>query len=127
MLKGGSVEKRWQPMSADRWNLPVSRSRIFMAENTGRSGQPTQKPGGRCGSVPSSCAARSFSDLIGATAWSRPRNFEIPVSTTSPVYSPANGSRPAHVDLLLLLQVSRRRQADAVVIEVRVLDQRALR
>src|ERR1044072_3117339 len=48
MLKGGSVEKRWQPMSAERWNLPVSRSMIFIAENTGRSGQPTQNPGGGC-------------------------------------------------------------------------------
>src|SRR5919197_752023 len=164
MLNGGSVEKRWQPMSADRWNLPASRSTSFIAENTGRSGQPTQKPGGRCGSAPSSCAAFSLSDLIGTTAASRPRNFERPVSTTSPVYSPASGSTslprtftalmscrrsvariassryagwpsstistsrwPAHVDLLLLLRIGRRRQADAVVVEVRVLDQRALR
>src|SRR5205814_9962023 len=32
----------------------------------------------------------------------------------------ANGSRPAHVDLLLLLQVSRRLQADTDVAEVRL-------
>src|SRR5690349_15150691 len=50
MLKGGSVEKRWQPMSAETWNLPLSFSITFIAEKTGRSGQPTQKPGGRTGS-----------------------------------------------------------------------------
>src|SRR4029079_2278838 len=35
--------------------------------------------------------------------------------------------RPAHIHLQLFLQVRRRRQANAVVVEVRVLDQRALR
>jgi hypothetical protein len=63
-LNGGSVENRWQPMSAERWNLPVSPSRIFIAENTGRSGQPTQKPGGRAGSPPRRSAAFFFSETI---------------------------------------------------------------
>ena len=58
MLNGGSVEKVWQPMSADTWKAPASRSTSFIAENTGRSGQPTQNPGGRVGiGAPSSSAA----------------------------------------------------------------------
>ncbi len=33
-------------MSLEMWTLPTSRSRSLIAEKTGRSGQPTQKPGG---------------------------------------------------------------------------------
>ena len=68
MLNGGRVENRWQPMSADRWNLPLSFSSTFIAENTGRSGQPTQKPGGRAGRPARSSAAFFFSVLIGSNA-----------------------------------------------------------
>ena len=32
----------------------------FIAANTGRSGQPTQKVGGRCGKPPSSLACETF-------------------------------------------------------------------
>ena len=47
MLKGGRIEKRWQPMSALTWCGPSSRSTSFIALKIGRSGQPVQKPGGR--------------------------------------------------------------------------------
>ena len=91
-------------MSAETWNAPDWRSTSFIAENTGRSGQPTQKPGGRVGTgAPSSSAARRLvavsdsniarvrlmSTSFGA-AFSMKR--ATPVSTTSPVYSPAIGS-----------------------------------
>ena len=104
MLKGGSVEKVWQPMSADTWYAPSSRSTSFIAENTGRSGHPTQKPGGRKGTgPPSNSSARFFADvsvskMTSAEAESTPfgallaTNCAMPESTTSPVYSPARGS-----------------------------------
>src|SRR5258705_4623790 len=92
MLNGGSVEKRWQPISADKWNLPVSRSRIFIAENTGRSGQPTQKPGGRAGSPPRRSEAFCFKVFMGGKESSLFKNHAMPVSTTSPVDSPAIAS-----------------------------------
>ena len=49
-------------MSAETWyRAQVLRSTSFIAANTGRSGQPTQKPGGRVGSgAPSSSAAFFF-------------------------------------------------------------------
>src|SRR5215831_11288763 len=37
MLNGGSVENVWQPMSAEMWNAPDSRSTSFMAEKLGRA------------------------------------------------------------------------------------------
>jgi hypothetical protein len=103
MLKGGSVENVWQPMSAETWNSPSSRCTSFIAENTGRSGQPMQKPGGRGGTgIPSSSAARrlgavSDSNTSCTLLASSPSgaasstNLAMPVSTTSPVYSPAIG------------------------------------
>jgi hypothetical protein len=58
-LNGARVAKEWQPMSLEIWTLPTSRSSSLIAENTGRSGQPTQKPGGRSGTGPPriSCAS----------------------------------------------------------------------
>jgi hypothetical protein len=57
-LKGAWVEKVVQPMSAATWVSPMAGSlvrRIFIALNTGRSGQPVQNEGGRlsigCGSA----------------------------------------------------------------------------
>src|SRR5713101_2521526 len=73
MLNGGSVEKVWQPMSAEMWNAPCSRSISFIAENTGRSGQPMQNPGGRAGTTPSSSAARFF----GAAQYRVQRVLEV--------------------------------------------------
>ena len=49
-LKGAKVANEWQPMSAATCTGPISRRSSFMAENTGRSGQPVQKVGGRGGS-----------------------------------------------------------------------------
>ena len=103
MLNGGSVENVWQPMSAEMWNAPDSRSRSFMAENTGRSGQPTQNPGGRAGTgAPRSSAALRFGAVRPSCACRMPAvsmpggaasstNFAMPASTVSPVYSPAIG------------------------------------
>src|SRR6218665_3847134 len=44
---GGMMENRWQPMSAETWCMPSSRSTSFSEEKIGRSGQPTHSPGGR--------------------------------------------------------------------------------
>ena len=67
-------------MSAEMWNAPVSRSMSFIAENTGRSGQPTQKPGGRAGiGAPSRSAAvllrcgEALEHCFGCRRVSRPR------------------------------------------------------
>src|SRR6218665_2023329 len=46
---GGMMENRWQPMSAETWCMPSSRSTSFSEEKIGRSGQPTHSPGGRGG------------------------------------------------------------------------------
>jgi hypothetical protein len=50
----------WQPTSIDTCGRPMSCATSFIAENTGRSGQPTQKVGGRCGIPPSKAAALSL-------------------------------------------------------------------
>ena len=68
-LNGGSVEKGWQPMSAERWNLPVSRSSSLIAENTGHSGQPTQKPGGRSGAAREDIAPREALLFAASKGW----------------------------------------------------------
>ena len=50
VLKGAMALKEWQPISAATCvsPMPPSRSRrILRAENTGRSGHPVQKLGGR--------------------------------------------------------------------------------
>src|SRR5271165_7561251 len=51
MLKGGRIENRWQPTSAATWCGPSSFSMSFIAAKIGRSGHPTQKPGGRGGTT----------------------------------------------------------------------------
>ena len=50
LLKGSKVASAWQPMSAAMCTGPTSCCASFNALNTGRSGQPMQKPGGRGGS-----------------------------------------------------------------------------
>ena len=76
-----------------------------MAENTGRSGQPTQNPGGRLGTgAPSNSAARFLRSAVRCGAASRSvsrpaapvvaKNFPRARSITSPVYSPAMGKTP---------------------------------
>src|SRR3982751_2662707 len=43
--KGSKEPKQWQPTSIDTCGRPMSCATSFMAENTGRSGQPVQKVG----------------------------------------------------------------------------------
>src|SRR6185436_7267500 len=57
---GSKEPKQWQPTSIDTCGRPMSCATSFIAENTGRSGQPVQNVGGRIGSVPSSSAAFSL-------------------------------------------------------------------
>src|SRR6185503_4302191 len=57
---GAKVANEWQPMSALIWVGPISRCISLIAENTGRSGQPVQKVGGRGGNVPRALAACAF-------------------------------------------------------------------
>ena len=104
ILKGGRMEKRWQPMSEAIWCSPVSLSTSFIAEKIGRSGQPVQKPGGRTGtslasslnvssvSADGRLGARSQSESISG-AWPR-RKAAMPSPSTLAVYSPAMGSGP---------------------------------
>jgi hypothetical protein len=44
---GSKLAKAWQPTSIETCGRPTSCATSFIAENTGRSGQPTQKVGGR--------------------------------------------------------------------------------
>src|SRR5215475_5136555 len=62
--KGSNDPKQWQPTSIETCGRPMSCATSFIAENTGRSGQPVQNAGGRCGSAPRSSAARSFVFLL---------------------------------------------------------------
>ena len=57
MPNGGMVANEWQPMSALMWVGPSSRCTSLSALNTGRSGQPVQKAGGRAGRSPRPAAA----------------------------------------------------------------------
>src|SRR5262245_10032392 len=66
--KGSNDPKQWQPTSIETCGRPMSCATSFIAENTGRSGQPVQNDGGRIGSVPSSSAAFS---LVLCTALSQ--------------------------------------------------------
>src|SRR5688572_10867567 len=61
---GSKLAKAWQPTSIDTCGRPMSCATSFIAENTGRSGQPTQKVGGRWGRTPSSDEAFSLVALI---------------------------------------------------------------
>ena len=56
-LNGAKVANEWQPMSALMWVGPSSRCISLMALNTGRSGQPVQKFGGRAGMSPTAAIA----------------------------------------------------------------------
>ena len=91
MLNGGSVAKAWQPMSAATCVSPSSRWAILSALNTGRSGQPLQKAGGRLGkgarrsSRPRPTCAVSAARRVAA---SPPRKRASAPSTTSGTYSP---------------------------------------
>ena len=58
-------------MSLEIWTLPTSRSSSLIAEKTGRSGQPTQKPGGRSGSGPPSRRCASARPARAASKRSR--------------------------------------------------------
>ena len=67
MWKGGRIENRWQPMSALTWCSPSSRCTSFSAANTGRSGQPVHRPGGRaCTSI--GCSGITFGGAGGQPA-----------------------------------------------------------
>ena len=68
MLNGAKVANAWQPMSPEIWVGPSSRCISLMAENTGRSGQPVQKVGGRTGMSPSDAAASGLCASIPARA-----------------------------------------------------------
>src|SRR4029453_2706505 len=56
-LKGAKVANEWQPISALMWVGPSSRCISLMAVNTGRSGHPVQKFGGRAGMSPTAAMA----------------------------------------------------------------------
>ena len=89
------MENRWQPMSAETWCGPSSRSTSFIAVKMGRSGQPVQKPGGRLCTSGAGWMGMTRDVLAFGTAstpW-RCRKAFTPVMTTPAVYSPATGSR----------------------------------
>src|SRR5437016_11417589 len=102
---GAKVANEWQPMSALMWVGPSSRCISLIAENTGRSGQPVQKAGGRGGNGPKADAAfalcairpRAFSAIVSASmpfglaSW---RNAASPYSRTSDAYSQTLGHGP---------------------------------
>ena len=66
-LKGSKVASAWQPMSAATCTGPTCCCASFSAENTGRSGQPVQKPGGRAGSAPSAAATSARRCALAAS------------------------------------------------------------
>ena len=61
---GSKLAKAWQPTSIETCGRPTSCATSFIAENTGRSGQPMQKVGGRAGNAPNRLPAVSFVFLI---------------------------------------------------------------
>ena len=103
---GAKVANEWQPMSAEMCVGPMSRWVSLSAANTGRSGQPVQKFGGRGGISPT---RRQRHNLVtehavgirhklvqhrGRLASTSRMKFAMPRTMTSPVYSPALGSAP---------------------------------
>src|ERR1700677_4066525 len=68
ILKGASVAKEWQPMSALTCTLPNSFCTIFIDEKKGRSGQPVHKPGGRSGTALRSSPIGISRCSVGAVA-----------------------------------------------------------
>ena len=80
MLNGAKVANAWQPMSAEMCVGPSSRCVSLIAANTGRSGQPVQKFGGRGGSSPTAAIAAplwpsSLSAFAEISAASMPAGF----------------------------------------------------
>src|ERR671930_636775 len=59
-LNGANVANEWQPISAVMWVGPISRCISLMALNTGRSGHPVQKFGGRAGMSPTAAMAAAL-------------------------------------------------------------------
>ena len=97
---GANVASAWQPMSALMCIGPISRCTSLSAANTGRSGQPMQKLGGRGGKgAPSNCCAssrvRATSASSSRAGSARLRSPAVssqvarPANITSAVYSPA--------------------------------------
>jgi hypothetical protein len=60
MLNGAKVANEWHPISAEMCVGPSSRCMSLSAANTGRSGQPVQKFGGRGGSSPTAVMAAAL-------------------------------------------------------------------
>ena len=87
--------------------LPLSFSSTFIAENIGRSGQPTQNPGGRAGKPARSPGSLLLQRKNRLNALRAIEKLETPFSTTSPVYSPASGSTSLPLTLTLLAPVLR--------------------
>src|SRR3954463_15598684 len=96
---GSNEAKAWQPTSIETCGRPISCSTSFIAENTGRSGQPTQKVGGRTGKPPRRLPALSLVFPIPYTQspprelfrWGAcgARNFDRPRTSDSTLSSPA--------------------------------------
>src|SRR5690348_18177782 len=84
MLKGGSVAKEWQPISALMCSGPVSFCRIFIAAKNGRSGHPVHSPDGRAGTRAASFAA--VSPETAALRAGSPRSEEHTSELQSPVH-----------------------------------------
>ena len=101
-LNGAKVANEWQPMSALMWVGPSSRCISLMALNTGRSGQPVQKFGGRAGMSPTAataaalwasirCARAPMSSASMPDGRVADRNAASPLMSGSEVYSPVRG------------------------------------
>src|SRR5512133_54922 len=96
-LNGAKVANEWQPISALMWVGPSSRCIILIALDTGRSGHPVQKFGGRAGMSPTAAVAvdlcaSMFLARAAITAASMPagllsvKNDASALSSTSEVY-----------------------------------------
>src|SRR5260370_6061986 len=85
-LNGDKVANECQPMSALMWVGPSSRCISLMALNTGRSGQPVQKFGGRGGisATAATAPALGASMLFArATIWSALMAAGCPLSANA--------------------------------------------
>jgi hypothetical protein len=91
MLKGGRMEKRWQPMSADTWCGPSSRSTSFIAVKIGRSGHPVQKPGGRLCTT----GAAWIGMVRGAAEAGRAASTRVAAAATAAPAAGTTGEAPA--------------------------------
>src|ERR1700677_2973737 len=101
VLKGASVAKEWQPISALTCTLPNSFCTIFIDEKNGRSGQPVHSPGGRGGTALRSLfigiSRCSIAVAAGAVA------VERPDSPCSEACEPGSNARGAHSSRNLLI------------------------